>query len=251
MESFLNGRRQPVDVVRDILKIRFPEALFAFVAGSFQRGEATISSDIDLVVIFEKLDFAWRESFIFEGWPVEAFVHDPETLNYFFNEVDGKDGQLSLPSMVSEAVVVPFDSEKSQQLKKMAEKLLAQNAPKWSDETIYHQRYGITDLIDDLRTPRNKLEANIVIGALHETLGNFYFRSRSLWSASKKHIPRQLLKHDRVLGERWIDSFSKAYAGEYANLIALTEEIVNPYGGLFFDGYKRTAPKEWRIPVVL
>jgi hypothetical protein len=88
--SFLN-RRPPVDVASDILKDRYPDALLAFVAGSFNRGEATMFSDIDLVVIFQKLDNAWRESFVFQDWPVEVFAHDPETLRYFFRD-DAKSG---------------------------------------------------------------------------------------------------------------------------------------------------------------
>src|SRR5688572_21616157 len=80
LEPYLKNRRLPVEVAKDILQKRFPKALFGFVAGSFHRGEATTTSDIDLVIIFEKLEFAWRESFMFEDWPVEAFVHDPETL---------------------------------------------------------------------------------------------------------------------------------------------------------------------------
>jgi len=247
MSTYLNGRRNPLTVVKDVLNHHFPNALFAFVAGSFNRGEATTSSDIDLVVIFETLEFAWRESFMFDGWPIEAFVHDSETLNYFFQEVDGKDGTLSLPAMVVEGEVVPAANKLSLKLKNMAQKKLIEKPPKWTDEQIYHERYGITDLIDDLRDPRNETEAKIMIGALHEILGNFYFRANGFWSASRKHIPRQLLKLNSQFGQHWIDVFQKAYEGDRQALIILTEEILKPFGGFLFDGYKRTAPKEWKI----
>lgn len=247
MSRYLNGRRNPLAVAKDILDHRFPNALFAFVAGSFNRDEATTSSDIDLVVIFEKLEFAWRESFIFEEWPVEAFVHDSETLNYFFQEVDGKDGILSLPSMVIEGEVVPTESKLSLKLKDMAQKKLMEKPSLWTKEAIYHQRYGITDLIDDLRDPLNEIEAKITIGALHEALGAFYFQANEAWSASRKHILRQLLKLDPQLGQRWIDVFEKAYKGDRQELITLAEEILKPYGGFLFDGYRRNAPKEWKI----
>src|SRR5687768_5804590 len=83
---------------------KFPEANVVFLAGSVVRGEATEYSDLDLVVIFEKVVAPRRESFIFEEWPVETFVHDPSTLEYYFKENDGKDGIPSLMQMVSEGV---------------------------------------------------------------------------------------------------------------------------------------------------
>jgi hypothetical protein len=77
-------RRPPIEVARDLLAVRYPEALLAFVAGSLSRGEGTAFSDIDVVLVFEKLEQAWRESFTFQDWPVEVFAHDLQTLRYFF-----------------------------------------------------------------------------------------------------------------------------------------------------------------------
>ena len=62
-------------------------------------------SDLDLVVVFQKLENAYRESSRFDNWPVEAFVHDSETLNYFF-QMDRVSGVPSLPNMVNEGVEV-------------------------------------------------------------------------------------------------------------------------------------------------
>ncbi len=158
------NRRSPVDVALDILKEKFPGALLAFVAGSFNRGEATLFSDIDLVVIFGKLDNAWRESFLFQDWPVEAFVHDPETLSYFFHEVDAKSGVPSLAAMVLEGPSVPFAHPMASELRAMAQNVLSSQATKWDTSTLEAKRYGITDLVDDLRDPRTTLEAAATIG---------------------------------------------------------------------------------------
>lgn len=246
----MKQKKNPIEVAKKALKERYPTATIVFVGGSFNRNEATSFSDIDLVVIFDKLENgAWRESFTMDGWPIEAFVHDPDTLHYFFREMDARDGVPALPNMVLEGTAIPECHELSYQLKSLADEILSEKPPVWTEETIYHERYGITDLIDDLREPRNNFEAHIVIAALHEKLGNFYFRSRGLWSASRKHIPRRLLKIDPSLGQEWIQVFEGAYKGDYQNLITFTEKILQPFGGLLFNGYKRTAPAEWRLPI--
>jgi predicted nucleotidyltransferase len=91
----IQQRPSPYEIAKELLETRFKGAEVVFAAGSIRRNEATASSDIDLVVVYPKLEQAYRESFTFKGWPVEAFVHDPETLNYFFWEVDAK-GRNSL-----------------------------------------------------------------------------------------------------------------------------------------------------------
>lgn len=245
--SFLN-RRPPVDVARDILTDRYPNALLAFVAGSFNRGEATMFSDIDLVVIFQKLDYAWRESFVFQEWPVEVFAHDPETLRYFFHD-DARTGVPMLSAMVLEGPVVPVGHPMEDEFKAMAAQALSDKAPQWDAETLSRKRCAISDLIDDLRDPRNAIEAAAIIGRLHEQLGDFYFRSLGVWSASGKHITRRLEKIDTVLSTRWEEAFLDAWSGQRSKLIHLTEEILRPQGGLLFDGYRLEAPPHWRICV--
>lgn len=42
--------------------------------------------------------------------PLEAFVHDPETRNYFFFEVDRPSGIPALPQMVLEGIEIPHSS---------------------------------------------------------------------------------------------------------------------------------------------
>lgn len=241
-------RRSPVQVAAEVLETRYPDALLALVAGSFNRGEATLFSDIDLVVIFGRLEHARRESFIFGDWPVEAFLHDPETLRYFFHEVDGKSGIPMLPAMVAEGLVIPEGHSMANDLKAMAQAVLRRLPDPWDVFTLNQKRYRITDMVDDLRDPRNDIEAAATIGILHEELGNFYFRARGMWSASKKHIPRRLAAIDAALATRWSEAFLEAWSGRRENLILLAEEIMAPYGGFLFDGYRLNAPAAWRTP---
>ena len=67
---------ESLSVAGEIRNQMFPSASAFLLAGSVVRGEATASSALDLVVVFQRVERAKRQSFAFANWPVEAFIHD-------------------------------------------------------------------------------------------------------------------------------------------------------------------------------
>jgi len=227
---------------------RYADAEVVFLAGSLVRGEGTPTSDLDLVVVFKSLPNAYRESFRFRGWPVEAFVHDPQTLAYFFHRVDKPSGVPSLPTMVSEGIEIPRSSEFSRSLKALAHSVMAEGPPPWARTDIDGSRYAITGLVDDLREPRSRAEQFATATTLYAALANHILRRRGVWSAKDKTIPRQLRKLDVSLAEEFGASFSALFErGESAQVITLAEQILASDGGWLFEGYILPAPAEWRL----
>jgi nucleotidyltransferase-like protein len=238
---------QLTKVAKEIFESKYPNASVVFLAGSIVRGEGTPCSDLDLVVIFDKLPAAYRESFYFQGFPVEAFVHDPETLNYFFYEVDRPSGIPSLAQMILEGVEVPKANDLSQSLKRLAASAIELCPEKLSEEDIRKLRYNITNLVDDIRQPRSKAELVATGAELYEALADCYFRTNNIWSAKGKSIPRMLKQVDDNLSSRYCDAFEDLFVhGQAERVIALAEEILRPAGGFLFDGHKLNAPEAWR-----
>lgn len=227
---------------------RYPEARVVFLAGSLVRGEGTSTSDLDLVVVFDRIPRAYRESFIYEKWPVEAFVHDPLTLEYFFREVDRPTGFPSLPTMVTEGVEIPGVSEFSNGLKQLAATVLSEGPPKWSESELRSSRYIITDLIEDMKDPRSPQELHATATLLYSALANHYFRSRNMWSAKGKAIPRRLNTVDSDLAEKYLGSFDSVFLKcRTQEVIRLAEGILEPEGGFLFQDHKLEAPESWRV----
>jgi Nucleotidyltransferase domain len=237
----------PEDCVRAVWADRFPTARVIFYAGSVLRGEHTPWSDLDLVVVYDSLPNAYRESFCVSGWPIEAFVHDPETLRYFFG-TDRTGGVPVLATMVAEGAELPAPNEFSQELKQLAREFLAAGPPVWTEAERSLSRYCITDLIDDVRAPRSPAEVHASIARLYEMLATHYFRARGLWSARGKAIPRKLQQIDEPFANAFVDAFRRAFAqAETTPLMGLCEAILARDGGLLFDGYRADAPADWRV----
>lgn len=239
---------KPEIVANEIWQQRYLDAKALFLCGSVIRGEETRFSDLDIVVVFEKLDYAWRESFCHKDWPVEVFVHDFQTLKYFFYEMDAKSGCPSLPQMVAEGIAIPEATECSESLKQLARKVLDAGPPFLTADERDRKRYGITDLVDDIREPRSSAELMASGAKLFEQLADYYFRSKNLWSATGKTIIRRFHAVDPELGKRYEHAFRELFAeANPAPCIALSEEILRDSGGPLFDGYRLDAPASWKL----
>lgn len=240
-------RISPLEAARGIFAGRYAGARALFLAGSVMRGEATATSDLDIVVVYEGLPRARRESFVFEGWPVEAFVHDPETLGHFV-EGDRQRGIPALLRMVLEGVEVPEPSEFSQALKRRASEIYDEGPERWDEEKLLLMRYRLTDWVDDIREPRAPEELVGSGAYLYQDVADFFLRSRGLWAAHSKTIPRRLREVDAAFAEEFRAAFEALFAEKrQAPVIALVERMLAPHGGLVFDGFARDARPDERV----
>ena len=241
----LKSKQELCSLIQELFSEKYTHATFCFFGGSHVRQEATEFSDVDLVVVYPHLEYAFRESFLYKGIPFEVFHHDEKTLLYFMDQ-DAKRGRPSMPQMVKEGIVIPSSTEQSHELKKHAASLL-RSPPKLSREDVENQRYAISDIVDDLRAPRSRQEAIASGVQLYPLLANFYLRAHGNWGASGKWIPRVLSRIDPEYAKNFQRAFDQLFQfGIVSVLIAVAEETLSPFGGCFFDGYRRDAPADWR-----
>jgi len=242
-------KQRIADLANAIRADRYPDAIVVFAAGSIVRGEGTAYSDLDLVVIYPRLRCASRESFTCEGYPVEAFLHDRETIEYFFDEIDRPSGAPSLPQMVVEGIGIPSPNDVSRALKERAAALLAAGPPPLDTDAERRWRYLVTDLLDDVRGARSHEELVAAGVSLYDQLAGYHLRRLGHWSGRGKAIPRALRRVDAGLCARYGRSFDMLFKLDDAReVIALTEELLRPAGGELFDGYRSDAPAAWRKP---
>jgi predicted nucleotidyltransferase len=243
------SRVSPAEAARGVWRERYAGARVMFLAGSVMRGEATPTSDLDVVVVFEKLPGAYRESFTSGGWPVEAFVNDVETLRHFFG-VGRERGLPSLLRMVIEGVEVPEACEFSEGLKREASEIYEAGPVAFDDVELQLRRYRLTDWVDDIRFPRSDEEL-VASGAwLYRDAADFFFRSRGLWSAHSKTIPRRMRETDAEFAATFLAAFEALFKEKRgAAAIALVEELLAPFGGTLFDGFRMDAASRENLRV--
>nr|WP_210301129.1 nucleotidyltransferase domain-containing protein [Rhizobium sp. BK619] len=224
---------------------RYAGAAFAYATGSLLRGEGTAFSDIDLVVVFSSLERAWRESFTHEGFPVEAFVHDEETLAYYIH-ADTESGCPVMAHMVATGRAVGPDMERARIVQARAAAMLAAGPKPLAGARSDMLRYQVTDLADDLRGTRPPEEIAAIAAQLYQKLADLILLGRGEWAGRGKWAPRLISRLDARLAAEFDAAFRLAAGGDGARLLALADRELALHGGLYFEGFRQEAPLEAR-----
>jgi hypothetical protein len=232
----IHMKLKPIDAAKQFVDEAFPNCRGALLAGSVVRGEGTETSDLDIVIIDDTVESSYRESLFQFGWAIEAFVHNATSYKRFVED-DCKRGRPSLARMLAEGFIMKDDGI-MEKLKQEAKELLLQGPEPLTEEQMKLARYFITDMLDDFIGSVKREEDLFIAGALADKLHEFVLRTNRQWTGSSKWVVRALKKYDPVLCDRFVEAFDRFYRnGEKEGIIALTDDILEPFGGRLFDGF--------------
>jgi len=256
MTTALANTRASYDNIRGIaarlVQDHYPGAVAAIIGGSFATGRQTASSDIDLLLLFDYVEHAWRSTIVAEGRTVELFAHDLGTYTYFCREFDAPSGTVPLVMMVVEGENIVASGEHYARLQALAQSIHAAGPPALTAVNLQMRRYEITTLLEDLADSRHAGEALAVACRLYELLADLRLRAADQWSGGGKHLYRRLHAFDAVVAEQ-LDAALRLLASDlaagqqaYAQLAA---SVLAPVGGPLLHGHSLPAPAHWRSEV--
>jgi hypothetical protein len=229
-------RLSPLEAAKQFVDTYFPNCQGALLSGSVVRGEATATSDLDIVVFDDQLPSPFRESLLEFGWAIEVFAHNFTTYKQFFQS-DCERARPSLPKMVSEGIVL-VDKGYIEAIKKEANQLLEIGPEPWSEETIQLKRYFITDALDDFIGSTDRAEEIFIANTLAEIVHEFVLRTNCRWIGSSKWVVRALKQYDEQFAQEFVEAFDLFYqTGQKEKIIKLVDQVLEPYGGRLFAGF--------------
>lgn len=232
----------PIAVAEAFVGEEFPECDVAFLAGSVVRGEATSTSDLDIVIITSREGTPYRESFVRGGWPIEAFVHNERSyLDYFTS--DRARYEPKLQQMCLEGIVLRDQSGLAERIKEEAHRQIEAGPEPPTPDELERLRYTLTDLLDDFVGTDREDEAYFIAHDLALASARLILLSNGRWLGGGKWLLRALHSFDPALAEQLATSMSRFFrSGEKAQLIAFAEGALASAGGRLFEGY-RNPPK--------
>lgn len=228
-------KQTAIETAENFIEASFPRCASAVLVGSVVRGEATATSDLD-IVIFTTCRESYRYSCIKDGWPIEVFVHNYNSYRAFLQS-DYERAKPSLAKMITEGIILKEDGM-FKKIKKEAADLLCLGPALWDANTIEMKRYFLTDVLDDLSGCKDRAEGVFIVQTLVERLGEFYLRTKGQLIGDSKWLFRALKTYDPHFASKLTDSLEEYYKkNSKAGLIALTYEVLLPYGGRLFAGF--------------
>ena len=247
----LVSRSDFLETAKRALQQYYPDCACAFVAGSLLRGEGTAKSDIDIVVIFDD-DFEdiHRFSVIQNAWPIEFFVHNVRANSYYMGK-DRDRGMCVMMDMVANGIAVPAETDLVRERRALAQHLIEEGPPPLSGREIKARLYRLASLLDDLDETRPQFENMAVLATLLDAIGDFFLRVQGQWSGFGKPLARILKRSDENFALQLEHAFTDAHAGRFDDLRALTEELIDRFGGRPFDGYFDRACNSWSTKALI
>lgn len=227
-----------VEAAKLFIEKYFSNCQAALLAGSVVRGEATETSDLDIVLFDRKLPSAFRESLFDFGWAIEVFAHNLTSYHYFI-ELDCKDAKPSLPRMISEGIILK-DEGILETIKVEAKDRLESGPEIWSEDTILRKRYFITDALDDLVGSKNRAEKIFIANTLAYLVHEFVLRTNRHWIGASKWVIRALNQYDKNFTAEFVDAFNVFYkTGEKRKIVLLVDKVLEQHGGRLFEGFSQ------------
>ncbi|MCB0201041.1 MAG: nucleotidyltransferase domain-containing protein [Anaerolineae bacterium] len=234
-------RLPAIETATALVRRRFPDCRAAFMAGSVVRGDATATSDLDIMVIVPDGYPAYRESLRVDGWPVELFIHTL-TVHRRFAQHDAARRMPATSRMVCEGIVVCDRDGLAGQLKEEACALLAAGPAPLTEQELASARYFISDLMDDLIDARPD-ETPFIAWELAQNATNLILDWRRQWRGRGKWLLRALRHCDPALADRLAAALHEATNGDTTLLTAFADDALALAGGRLWEGYRAEAPK--------
>lgn len=240
-------RPEPVAAARAFVAEHFVEARAAFLGGSVLTPHRTPTSDLDVVVLLDPSTgpgqvapaAPYRETFEHERWVVEAFVHTRASLDDYWQR-DADRRTSSLLRMCAESVVLTDPAGVAAEIQETAAALLGAGPPPLTEAELDAQRYGLTDLLDDMAGCDEEVELVFIAGAVLDRVASLALLVADRWGGSGKALARELRQVDTDLAERLVNGHRHVVVyGDTAVLHRAAVEVLLRAGGPLLAGYRQ------------
>lgn len=219
----------------------FPDAVAAWLGGSVVRGDATATSDLDVVVLLAGPPAPFRDTRRFERWPVELFVHTTASLAHY-RATDLTRRQPTLMRLIGESVVLVDREGSGVRLQEDCRQQAVAGPGAMPQNEIDVLRYAVTNLVDDLEPGIDPQERTAIATLLWSSAAQLLLGANHRWNGTGKGLVRELVALDAVLGTSWTgrldDGLRCALDGETGDLVVAAEEVLGLVGGRLLEGYR-------------
>ena len=230
-----------IEIARQLVLERFPDARAAWLGGSMAAGSATANSDLDITVLLDGAPAPYRFSTTIDGQPVEFFVQTEQSLINFCRDDRDRRRPTTMRLVGSSEILVDRDGS-GQWLRALLHQMDLDGPGVADSAEVESVRYAVTDLLNDLDTARTVDEGLTVAMALFREAADLILTANQRGSGSGKWLLRELRRLDADLPHAFtaelLDGLRSAANGNTRPMHDAATSILDACGGAVFDGYR-------------
>jgi hypothetical protein len=238
MSTQPDGIHRPpaVEAATTFVNGRFHECLAAFLAGSASRGEASHTSDLDLVIVNPQEGPSRWATFRVGGWPVEAWFLTPDSYAIAFAE-DAKRRWPLLPEMCQDGIILWDREGLAAQIKAAAAVVMAQGPEPLSHAEMDRYRFDLTSMLEDFEGSNEPVDALLVAGGIFHVTATLILAMHRRWLGQGRWLIRTLRTCAPEQAERLEGALSAlSRQGDRMELVQVADAVLNQMGGRLFEG---------------
>ncbi|MFI5716358.1 nucleotidyltransferase domain-containing protein [Nocardia sp. NPDC051750] len=234
-----------LEIARELVRARFPQARAAWLGGSAVLGTATVTSDLDITVLLAGPPAPYRESLRYHQWPVELFVQTEASMQHFL-AMERKARRPATLRLIGRTYILADRDGSGEYLQRRCAAELAAGPAPLTVEELRSARYRVTDLLDDLTGSRDDTERLLIAADLWRATAELLLTGHGRWTGSGKWLHRELTAFDRDSGTE----YSKALAhgmrsvasGNIEPMLGIVGRVLEMFGGRLFEGFRAEGP---------
>lgn len=216
----------------------YPTADVAVVAGSSSRGDRTATSDIDLLVLGDRLfsvegQTSEASTHEFEGEVFEVFAYTPTGFDEWAARGIAQHRPVTVHMLVDGTAI--RDDGRLASLRTHWQSVL-DAGPSLSAQECAFRRYVITDVLDDLEDSTDPLEQRVEASILFERIAELILLTEGRWIGAGKWLPRRLRELSMERADRLALPLIES---DYATFAARVSAELDRAGGRVQAGFVR------------
>lgn len=221
---------------RSFLRANYPRAVAAFLGGSAATGDATESSDLDILVLLpnEWSSTSFVETSRHAGQLVEAFVYGNAALQHWL-EKGRAEAHPVLDRIIGQGIsLVP--GEAAERLASASQETLKAGPDPVDSAQLKLRRYSLSALVDDLEDAADQGIRAVVMASAWREAAELALVSKNCWIGHGKWLVRELRAHqDPFRLAAWVDSGGT----DSRALVESCRAVLDSVGGYLQEGFVR------------
>lgn len=226
---------------RSFVDTHYPQAIAAFLGGSAASGDATESSDLDILVVLpdQWAAVGFVETTEFDGQVVEAFVYGRAALE-LWTAKGRSDARPVLDRLVAESVsLVTGDIATS--LVAQSRRVLADGPAPIDPDELNRRRYGLSAVVDDVIDAEDPAIRYVVTATAWKEAAKLALRSNSWWLGTGKWLVRELRAQGDPFG---LATLAAEGLSDRAEIVKACHSVLESVGGYLQAGTVRGTKPE-------